>query len=94
VLKRSWRKRRAIGLTCAVYGEGQTGGHSRGTPSWRLEKALELYAAGEITKARAAELAGVSLYEIMDAIQERDLRSSYSLEDAEEDLAEVLHGLR
>lgn len=39
-----------------------------------------------IAKERAAELAEVSLYEIVDAVRERRIPSPYRLDDLEEDL--------
>ncbi|GFP21099.1 hypothetical protein HKBW3S06_00325 [Candidatus Hakubella thermalkaliphila] len=57
-----------------------------GVRRWKLEHALKLYREGRITKERAAELAEVSLYEIVDAVQERCIPSTYRLDDLKEDL--------
>jgi predicted HTH domain antitoxin len=35
-----------------------------GTRRWKPEQALELYRQDQITKERATEIAGVSLYEV------------------------------
>jgi predicted HTH domain antitoxin len=63
-----------------------------GIRRWKLEHALRLYQEGRLTKERAAELAGVSLYDILDAVRQRRIPSHYSLEDAMEDLKALLEG--
>ncbi|MFQ6016190.1 MAG: UPF0175 family protein [Anaerolineae bacterium] len=60
-----------------------------GIRRWRLEYALKLYQEGRISKARAAEMAGVSLYEVMDAIRQRGLQAQYTLEEALEDMKDI-----
>ena len=57
---------------------------------WRLENALRLYQEGRITKARAAEIAGVSIYEVMDALRQRGLQAQYTLEEAMTDIKDIL----
>ncbi len=57
-----------------------------GVQRWKLEHALKLYREGRITKERAAELAEVSLYEIVDAVREQRIPSTYRLDDLKEDL--------
>jgi predicted HTH domain antitoxin len=54
---------------------------------WRLEHALRLYQQGQITKERAAEMAGVSIYDILDELRQRGTVAQYSLEELREDLA-------
>jgi predicted HTH domain antitoxin len=43
----------------------------RGIMEWRRERALELLSKGKITLARAAELAGVSLWEMVELARDR-----------------------
>ena len=43
----------------------------RGISEWRVERALKLLGEGKITFARAAELAGISLWELADLVRER-----------------------
>lgn len=43
----------------------------RGISEWRTERALKLLGEGKVTFARAAELAGVSLWELADLVKER-----------------------
>jgi len=50
-----------------------------GIKHWKLEHALGLYREGRISKARAAEMAGVSIYEMIDLIRERSIPLQYSL---------------
>lgn len=45
----------------------------RGISDWRRERALRLLGEGKITFARAAELAGVSLWELMELVREQKI---------------------
>jgi predicted HTH domain antitoxin len=45
----------------------------RGISEWREERALELLRQGKITFARAAELAGVSLWEMLELVRDRKI---------------------
>lgn len=45
----------------------------RGISEWREERALELLRQGKITFARAAELAGVSLWEMSELVRDRKI---------------------
>ena len=56
------------------------------TREWRLQKALGLYAEGRVTLSRAAEVAGLSIWEMMDVIDERRVSPQYDVEDLEDDL--------
>ena len=51
---------------------------------------VSLYEKGQITKGRAAELAGVSIYDVIDELCLRGSASQYTLEELQEDLAELL----
>jgi len=57
---------------------------------WRLERAIRLYREGQVTKARAAEMAGVSLYDMHDLIRQRGIPLHYSLDEAREDMRLIL----
>ncbi len=53
---------------------------------WKLEHYAQEYGQGRMTFARAAEEAGVSLWEMMDYAKQRKIPSQYSPEDLEHDL--------
>lgn len=53
---------------------------------WKLRKALNKYALGEVTLPKAAEIAGLSIWEMIDEVAERDIQAQYSLDDLKEDL--------
>ena len=57
---------------------------------WRLNHALTLYEKGQITKGRAAEMADVSIYDVLDELRLRGRVSHYTVEDLQEDLTELL----
>ena len=52
----------------------------------RLRRALDLLRARKISIGRAAELAGVSLYEMLDAAGEAGVAYAYGVEDLARDL--------
>ncbi len=56
--------------------------------------ALKLYAEGKVTTTRAAEIAGLSVWEIVDLVEKRGLRWDYSLEEAKEEIAAVVKQTR
>jgi predicted HTH domain antitoxin len=45
----------------------------RGILEWRKERALELLGKGKITFTRAAEMAGVSLWEMLELVRDRKI---------------------
>jgi predicted HTH domain antitoxin len=55
-----------------------------GVREWRIKNALERYGQGSITLPRAAELAGVSIYEMIAILEERKVPYRYDLSDLEE----------
>lgn len=57
-----------------------------GTRRWRLEQALKLYREDRITKERAAEIAGVSLYEFMDLLQKHSVPAHLEVAEALEEV--------
>jgi len=56
----------------------------------KQDAALRLYTEGKVSKARAAELAGVSLWEMMAAIDAAAVPSGYSLQEAVEDVRRLI----
>lgn len=55
----------------------------------RMEKALNLYRDGKVTLWKAAEIAGVSLREMMEAIEARDIPYQYDFVALEEYVDEL-----
>ncbi|MCW4007363.1 MAG: UPF0175 family protein [Candidatus Bathyarchaeota archaeon] len=53
---------------------------------WKLKKALEMYRDGQITLSRAAEIAEISIWEIIDLLAQKKVNLQYSADDLEEDL--------
>jgi predicted HTH domain antitoxin len=56
---------------------------------WALKKALELYRNGKITLSRAAEIADLSIWEIIDILEKRKIIIQYDVEDFEEDMKAI-----
>lgn len=54
--------------------------------AWKMDHALKLYQEGKISIGKAAEIAGVSLWEILEAVLKRKIPLQMSREDLEEDL--------
>jgi len=54
--------------------------------TWKIDYALKLYQDGKISIGKAAETAGVSLWELLDTIVKRKIPLQISKEDLEEDL--------
>ena len=52
--------------------------------------ALQLYQEGKVSRSRAAEMAGVSLWEMMDLIDQAEVKAAYSLREAVEDIRQVI----
>src|SRR3989344_3318740 len=57
-----------------------------GAKQYKLEKAIKQYQAGKISIGKAAEKAGISLWEIMDKLKERNIANSLSEEEFTEGL--------
>ena len=64
----------------------------RGLREARLDVALELLRESKVSMGRAAELAGVTLYEMLDLARQRGVPSGYGPKDLDKDLHEL--GLR
>lgn len=58
----------------------------KGLKEIRLEYALDLYQKGKITLMKASEIAGVSLWKILEIVREKRIPMHYTLEDVERDL--------
>lgn len=61
----------------------------KGLADLKLEYALELYKKGKITLWKTAQIAGISLWEIMDIVKERQIAVKYTIEDAKEDIRQI-----
>ncbi len=59
---------------------------------WKRDFYARQYGEGAMTLARAAQEAGVSLWEMMDYARQRKIAAQYDLEDLQRDLATVLGG--
>ncbi len=62
----------------------------KGLKDIRLEYSLDLYQKGKITLMKAAEIAGLSLWEILDIVREKRISPYYTLREAEEDIKSAL----
>lgn len=58
----------------------------RGLKEVKLEHALDEYARGRVTLWKAAELAGLSLWEMTDVVRKRRIGIRYTPEDLADDL--------
>jgi len=57
---------------------------------WKLEMALTLYREGKVTLWKAAKIATLSLWEMMDIIKQRKIPMQYTYEDFKEDFEAAL----
>lgn len=57
---------------------------------WKIEKALTLYQKGKVTLWKAAGIADVSLWEIMDLVRQMKIPVQYTFEDFREDFEAAL----
>lgn len=58
--------------------------------TWKLAYALRLYREDRITKERAAEIAGVSLYEILDAVRRQRIPNPLTVSEALEEIERLV----
>lgn len=63
-----------------------------GVEQRKLDLALRLYREGKVSKSRAAEIAGISLWEMMDQVAQADLPAPYTLAEAVEDVRRLVKG--
>lgn len=54
--------------------------------TWKIDYALKLYQDGKISIGKAAETAGITVWELLDTIVKRKIPLQISKEDLEEDL--------
>jgi len=59
------------------------------TKELRENHALRLYEEGRITLWKAAEIAGISIWEMLDKIRIEKIPVRYNMEDAKEDIGLV-----
>ncbi len=52
----------------------------------KIEKAVKLYKEGKISLSRAAEIAGVSLWRMIEIFREQKVEAQYGQRELEEDL--------
>ena len=57
---------------------------------WKLEKAVALYCNGKITLWKAAKIADLSLWEMVEIVKERKVPFRYAYEDFREDFETAL----
>ena len=65
---------------------------SRAIAEWKLERALALYRDGKVTLWRAAKVAGLSLWEMVEVVGERKIPFRYAVEDFRRDFEGALKG--
>lgn len=59
----------------------------RGIADWRKERATDLLRKGKVTLAKAAEIAGISIYEMIELVKEKKIDYiRITAEELEEDL--------
>jgi predicted HTH domain antitoxin len=56
----------------------------------KQEVAIKLYEQGQVSKSRAAEIAGLSMWEFTELVEQRGARWDYSLEEAKQELQRLL----
>ncbi len=66
---------------------------TRGLQDLKEEHALKLYSQGRVTLWKAAGLAGLSLWEILEKVKEKKIPLIYDIEDAKHDIKIVLDNL-
>ncbi len=58
--------------------------------AWKLDHFADEYAQGRVSMARAAQEAGVSIWQMMDYLRQNKVAVQYDMEDWQHDLAVVL----
>lgn len=53
---------------------------------WRLQKAIDSYMEGTSTLTRAAEIANITVWEMIDLLADKKIHSQYGVKELEEDL--------
>ncbi len=63
-----------------------------GVSERKRRMALRLYREGKATKSRAAEIAGITLWEMMDLIDEASISDGLTVDEAVEEVRRVVAG--
>jgi predicted HTH domain antitoxin len=63
---------------------------SKAISQWKLERALSLYGDGKITLWKAALIAGLSLWEMVEIVRKRKIPVRYAFDDFREDFEAAL----
>ncbi len=58
----------------------------KGLKETKLEYALDLYKKGKITLMKSGEIAGLSLWEMLDVVREKRIPMQYTIEDVKKDV--------
>lgn len=66
------------------------GALEKGLEKVRLEEAIKLFSMGKLTVSEAANIAGISIGEIMEIFRERGMNSRITKEELEETLQKAL----
>ncbi len=61
----------------------------RSLEEYKLAHAFELYSEGKISLGKAAEMAGRSLWDMIELLPKHDIHLNYGKEDLEDDLATI-----
>ncbi len=61
-----------------------------GVKELRLRVALELYSKGKVSLGRAAEIAGITVWELYEELRRRGITIRYGLDRFKEEISEVL----
>jgi predicted HTH domain antitoxin len=61
----------------------------RAVSEWKMDHFAQAYGQGKMTLSKAAEEAGVSVWEMMEYVREKKISAQYSLEDLEHDLRDI-----
>ena len=62
----------------------------RGLEQLRFDEAVAAYRARRVTLSRAAEIAGISIWDLIGRMEEQELTIHYEIADLEEDLSSGL----
>ena len=60
-----------------------------GLKQWKIEQGVEMYANGKATLWKAAEIADVSLYEMMEVIKKRKIPAQFDKSALEEEIKRI-----
>lgn len=66
----------------------------KGIAELRLETAIKLFSKGKVTTSEAAEIAGLSVGEMMDRLVERGLKAQITKEEIKGSLATALKNIK